>query len=108
MIQEKTKKTTRQMKALAIVGIQNQIQRITAEYYRIHSQSNDVWYEVRHHHSPNNGWTCSCPDFLFRKVECKHIHSVYISKQLRNKIVNNSDVKEIESSKTELFCNRSK
>lgn len=104
MIQEKTKTTTRQMKALAIVGIQNQIQRITAEHYKIHSQSNDVWYEVRHHHSPNNGWICSCPDFLFRKVECKHIHSVYISKQLRNKIVNNSDVKEIESVNAELIC----
>lgn len=96
--------TTRQMKALAIVGLQNQIQRITAEHYKIHSQSSDVWYEVRHHHSPNEGWTCSCPDFLFRKVECKHILSCYVSKQLRNKIVNSSDVREIESISTELIC----
>lgn len=103
MVINQQQTTTRQMKALAIVGQQNNIQRITAEHYKVKSQSSDVWYEIKHHHSPNNGWSCSCPDYLFRKVECKHQHSVFISKQLRNKIVNHSDVKAIEQN-NELIC----
>lgn len=92
----------RQVKALTIVGLQNQIQRITAEHYKVKSQSSETWYEVWHHREPNAGWSCTCPDHVFRKVECKHIQSVFISKQLRNKVVNNSDVKEIEQQ--ELVC----
>lgn len=94
---------TREMKGLTIVGLQDQIQRVNTFYYKIKSQTKDVWYDVRNLNG-GQGWECSCPDFIFRKVECKHIHAVYISKQLRNKIVNNSDVKGIEQSKDDLIC----
>ncbi|MBI5147367.1 MAG: IS1/IS6 family transposase [Thaumarchaeota archaeon] len=93
--------TTRQMKALAIAGLDNQIKRIDGFTYKVKSQTVDSWYDVvfqRRH-----GWTCSCPDHTFRNVECKHITAVYISKELRHKIVNNTDVKEIES-QSELIC----
>src|SRR5947209_1932366 len=86
---------TRQLKALTIVRLSDRVKRITTLNYKVKSQSSDIWYDVVHVYK--QGWTCSCPDFIFRKVECKHIHAVYISKQLRNKIVNNSDVKEIET-----------
>src|SRR5437660_11941627 len=91
--------TTRQMKALTIVGQSDQIKRINAVTYKVKSQSSDVWYDVVHEYKL--GWTCSCPDHIFRKVECKHILSVYTSKELRHNIVNNSDVREIEAT-TEL------
>src|SRR5437660_2057500 len=93
--------TTRQMKALTIVGQSDQIKRINAVTYKVKSQSSDFWYDVIHEYK--QGWTCSCPDHIFRKVECKHIQAVYISKELRHKIVNNSDVREIETG-NELAC----
>lgn len=98
----KQQTTTRQMKALTIVGLDNQIKRINHVTYKVKSQSSDVWYDVRHEYK--HGWVCSCPDHIFRKVECKHIQAVYISKELRYKIVNNSDVKEIETPSIELVC----
>jgi len=94
--------TTREMKALTIVGQSDQIKRINAVTYKVKSQSSDIWYDVVHVYKQD--WTCSCPDYTFRKVECKHIQAVYISKELRHKIVNNTDVKEIESPTTELSC----
>ncbi len=92
----------REMKALTIVGQNNQIKRINAVTYKVKSQSSDTWYDVVHQYK--NGWSCSCPDFTFRHLECKHIKSIYISKELRHKIVNNNDIKEIESQPTELSC----
>jgi len=92
---------TRQLKALTIVGQKEQIKRINAVTYKVKSQSSDFWYDVIHEYK--QGWTCSCPDHIFRKVECKHIQAVYISKELRHKIVVNSDVKEIETN-LELTC----
>jgi putative transposase len=92
---------TREMKALTIVGQKEQIKRINAVTYKVKSQSSDFWYDVIHEYK--QGWTCSCPDHVFRKVECKHIQAVFISKELRHKIVNNNDVKEIETN-LELTC----
>jgi len=88
---------TRKMKALTIVGL-NQVKRITAVFYKVKSQSSDFWYEVKHPYKQDGGWTCSCPDHIFRKLDCKHIESVYLSKELRHKIVANSDVDDIETS----------
>lgn len=92
---------TRELKALTIVGQSDQIKRINAVTYKVKSQSSDNWYDVVHEYK--HGWNCSCPDHTFRHVECKHIQAVYISKELRHKIVNNNDVKEIENS-NELIC----
>jgi len=95
---------TRELKALTIVGQSDQIKRINAVTYKVKSQSSDTWYDVVHEYK--QGWNCSCPDHIFRKNvigECKHILSVHISKEIRHKIVNNNDVKEIENS-NELIC----
>ncbi len=93
--------STREMKALTIVGQKEQIKRINAVTYKVKSQSSDFWYDVVHEYK--QGWTCSCPDHIFRKVECKHIQAVYISKELRHKVLANNDVKEIETS-NDLVC----
>jgi len=92
----------RRMKALTIVNQIENIKRINHVTYKVKSQSSDVWYDVKHEY--NVGWVCSCPDNTFRKVECKHIQAVYISKELRHKIVNNNDVKEIETPDLDLIC----
>jgi len=89
------------MRALTIVGQSDQIKRINHISYKVKSQSSDTWYDVRHEYK--QGWTCTCPDHIYRHVDCKHILSVFVSKELRHKIVNNNDVKEIETS-NELIC----
>ncbi|MBI3639926.1 MAG: IS1/IS6 family transposase [Thaumarchaeota archaeon] len=86
----------RRIKALTIVGL-NQVKRITTWHYRVKSQSSDQWYEVKYEFVPHNDWVCDCPDHTFRKVICKHIESVRLSKKLRNTIIANSDVDEIET-----------
>lgn len=85
----------RKIKALTIVGL-NQVKRITPTFYQVKSQTTDEWYDVKV--MWGNTWTCSCKDYTFRKVECKHILSTYLSKELRHKIIANSDVDEIETS----------
>lgn len=78
----------REMKALTIVGQNDQITRINHVTYKVKSQSSDFLYDVIHVYK--KGWTCSCPDFIFRheKVgDCKHIKSVLISNNLRKQIV---------------------
>jgi putative transposase len=92
----------RRMKALTIVGQTDQIKRINHVTYKVKSQSSDTWYDVKHEYK--QGWTCTCPDHIFRKLDCKHILSVFVSKELRHKIVNNSDVNEIEAPELELIC----
>ncbi|MGI0046468.1 MAG: IS6 family transposase [Nitrosotalea sp.] len=91
----------REMKALTIVGQNNQIQRINHVTYKVKSQSSDFLYDVVHVYK--QGWTCSCPDHIFRKVECKHIKSVLISNNLRKQIVPKSREELIQLSQ-ELTC----
>lgn len=93
----------RAIKAMTIVGL-NQIKRVNQWNYKVKSQSTEFWYDVKY--ILKQGWICSCPDFLFRheKVgDCKHIKSVYLSRELRHKIIANSDIDDIETS-LELAC----
>src|SRR2546422_9448730 len=97
MVINRQQTETRKIKALTILGL-NQVKRITAVFYKVKSQSSDIWYEVKHPYKQDEGWTCTCPDHIFRKLDCKHIQAVYLSKELRHKIVANSDVDDIETS----------
>ncbi len=102
MTHPKQVQTTREIKALAIAGVQNHIKRIDGFTYKVKSQTTDSWYDVVFQQQPR-GWKCNCPDHTYRHVDCKHITAVYISKELRHKIVTNTDVKEIET-QSELIC----
>lgn len=84
----------RQVRGLAIVSIAGQIKRINKLHYRVKSQSDSkIWYDVVKEYGRNLGgrqdgqYSCSCCDFKYRRVICKHIHSVLFSTKLRNKIV---------------------
>ena len=84
----------RKIRGLAIVSIASQIKRINKLHYRVRSQSNEnLWYDVVKQYCHNLGgredgrYTCTCPDFKFRSIICKHIHSVNFSKELRKQIV---------------------
>lgn len=84
----------RQEKGKKIAGKQDQIKRITEGYYLVNSQSRNKQYDVI---ATENGWECSCPDHTFRQVCCKHIHSVEISLELREKVRQQVTINEINN-----------
>lgn len=84
----------RQVRGLAIVSIGSSIRRINKLHYKVRSQSSeDAWYDVQKQYARTFGsvregqWTCSCPDFTYRKIVCKRVYAVGFSKELRRRIV---------------------
>lgn len=73
----------RQEKGKIIAEKNNQIKRIDSNHYKVKSQSTNNEYDII---STESGLSCSCPDHQFRKVCCKHIHSVEISLKIRQKV----------------------
>jgi len=77
---------------------------INKETFLIPSQSGNGKYKV----TVKNSWSCTCPDFRFRNVECKHICSVKLWLKLRQKI-NSQDTLELENELTNktkcVYCN---
>jgi transposase-like protein len=89
-----TKEMARQVRGLAIVSIGSCIKRINKLHYKVKSQSSeDSWYDVQKQYARTFGsvregqWTCTCPDFTYRKIVCKHVYAVGFSKELRRRIV---------------------
>jgi SWIM zinc finger len=58
-----------------IVDKKNQIQEMHKFQYIIKSQSTCVEYEVL---STELGWICSCADYKFRGVICKHLYAIFV------------------------------
>jgi putative transposase len=74
----------RRMKGEQIADTEGNIQRVDGSTYRVHSQTADVWYGVRHNF---RGWSCDCADYKFRGLgKCKHTFAVELSVALRNRI----------------------
>ncbi|MGB9022873.1 MAG: DDE-type integrase/transposase/recombinase [Candidatus Bathyarchaeia archaeon] len=62
----------------------NQIRCIRERFYRVVSQSGRGMYDVRKARMNETiGWICTCPDFVYRQVKCKHIWAVEFSAKLR-------------------------
>ena len=89
-----TELTPRQEKGKQIAERQDQIKRISDGYYLVNSQTKDKQYDVI---STEKGWECSCPDHIFRKVCCKHIHSVEFSLQIRETVKQQVTINEINN-----------
>jgi len=78
-----TQPQTREEKANLIVKDEKAITRINAQRYFVKSQSGNGEYEVI---NSEYGLGCSCPDHLYRGLECKHILAVKFSLELRKKV----------------------
>ena len=65
--------------------IENGIQpkQLSQNRFEIPSQSKDLNYIVT---SYANSWSCTCPDFTFRHLTCKHIHAVVLWQKLSKKL----------------------
>jgi len=78
-----TETNSRQQKGKEIAEKSNQIRRIDEFTYSVRSQTRHVNYTVA---KTKTGFVCSCPDHKFRKICCKHIHSVEFSIKLRDEV----------------------
>lgn len=102
MYQQTTEELQRQVRGMEIISINHPIKRINKLNYKIRSQSNEkIWYNVRKEYGHNLGgrqdgqWTCSCPDYIFRHIQCKHICAILFSKKLRTKIISQDAVQPL-------------
>jgi len=75
---------TREERGKLIAEKANQIMRLDDRFYRVASQSRDLMYEVTK--QKTGGWLCTCPDFVNRNVQCKHIWAVQISQAVRREV----------------------
>ena len=72
----------REERGKMIASKPNQIVRFDGLHYTVRSQSSNQVYEIV---STERGWSCACPDHVYRDVCCKHIHAVEISLKIRKK-----------------------
>jgi len=73
----------RESRGKAIAQLEGQINRLGVAIYQVRSQSGNGPYLVR---SSERGWTCTCPDHLYREVKCKHIWACELSYAIRKKV----------------------
>jgi len=76
-------KDLREIRGIAIAEQPNQVKRVSGNLYKVNSQSGNEEYAVK---QSSAGWSCSCPDHIYRGVKCKHIWAVEISFALRRQV----------------------
>jgi putative transposase len=86
----------REQRGLAILA-KDQIRVVNDSTYYVQSQSKDGWYLVTKRSSRFRvGFNCECPDFTYRKMECKHIHAVKfllsMKQELKEEVPQNSPI----------------
>lgn len=92
----------RQEKGRVIASMENQIERLFDFEYLVNSQSKEgKQYRVL---KTVEGWSCTCPDFIYRAWTCKHIYSVQISYKLREQVKQNLVISPIDSVSECAFC----
>jgi transposase-like protein len=91
----------RRMKGEQIAEIDGSVERIDANSYRVHSQSSEMWYGVRHNF---RGWSCDCPDFKHRALgACKHTFAVELSVAIRDRVEQSRVIEPLDVQSC-LFC----
>jgi len=70
----------REIRAYGILGKGDLPKIIDKEHFLVPSQSSSKRYNV----TKEESWSCDCPDFINRKLECKHIKAIKMFLKLRN------------------------
>ena len=65
------------------IALKSDLIRVSDYHYKVNSQTTNRKYDVV---KIDDKWVCNCADHKFRKVCCKHIHSIEISIKLRNEV----------------------
>ena len=79
----------------------SQVNCVESNFYTVKSQSGNGEYAV---FMVDDKWQCECPDFTFRHVTCKHIHSVVFSQKVKAEVKANVVIKSLSTSNC-VFCN---
>ena len=91
----------RAVKGNQIAQTEGQVVRVSEGEYRVHSQRSDAWYQV---FATEKGLNCSCPDFAFRALKCKHIFAVEFSHALRQAVERQVKIEPLEDIQSCLHC----
>jgi transposase-like protein len=75
---------SRELRGQMIAEKANQVFRQGERFYKVASQNGHGMYDVTKRKT--SGWLCTCPDFTYRQVKCKHIWAVEFSLKLRDKV----------------------
>jgi len=89
---------TREERERMIAEQANQIQRLDDQNYKVNSQSREISYDVTRSDKFAMRWVCTCPDWQFRQVKCKHIWAVEFSESLRSKVKQNVAIEPLSPS----------
>jgi transposase-like protein len=95
--------TTRQERGQTIAQHNGQIKRIDENFYTVQSQNGNGEYAIT---KVDQEWICECPDNKFRKVKCKHIFAVELSKSIRAE-VSIRTISPIENLSECIYCGSS-
>jgi len=105
-----TETNRRQEEGKQIASNRYDITRVRDDYYYIKSQTTHREYTVWNSTvGSSDTWECNCPDHMFRRKHCKHIHAIESSikfrqeKRERNKVV----ISPISDTNC-IFCNSNK
>jgi putative transposase len=90
----------REERGSQIAHKERQVKRIDENVYTVLSQSGNGEYAVS---KVEDEWVCECPDFLFRKVQCKHIFAVLTSIRMKEQVKKRVIIKPLDTSKC-VYC----
>jgi len=75
----------REERGRAIAEKPNQIDRLEEWFYKVASQNGHGMYDVIKK-KESTGWLCTCPDYQYRNVQCKHVWAVQLSLRIRQQV----------------------
>ena len=90
----------RELRGREICESKTAIRRVNAFKYEVKSQAGNGFYEVV---ASDSAWVCSCPDYRYRVIKCKHIWAVEFSFQIRV-AVSTEALAPIEDTDSCAFC----
>ncbi len=77
----------RELRALALIALGGQIQRLDDSVFIVKSQSGSAQYFIRWE---EGRWTCECQDFQGTGKSCKHVHAIRWVMAMPSVVVRNS------------------
>ena len=93
----------REVKGQEIANTEGQISRVTDYYYSVRSQAEQRRVYIVERKEDSEFWTCTCPDYTYRKVRCKHVFAVLVSIQLR-RVVEVKKISPITQASECIYC----
>jgi len=77
----------RELRGIRLSNREGAIKRINKLHYRVKSESDEIWYDVKKHYGSNLGgrqdgyWSCTCLDWRVNRLTCKHRYLILHSKK---------------------------